>query len=451
MPSGSRGTAPSSRRHWLLVAMLVFGQGLRTADAQLSTPTTHSGQTQGLEAGRLTFYPSLVVDYGYDDNVFYSSGVGFGNNQVSSRLTNIQPRLLFDLPMGENWVRWAYSPLYRNYSTSAYVQTDPWSHYFDLDGHLNLGTRGFTNFKDHFVSGRQELQEVDPGGELTFGLVPFRLHSPLVEVGMNAGARQAVSVVWTYDSTQFDLTEPSGLYNFRGHGLEGRYTYKLSPDTRAYVFYGRNVAVQSRGDGVNVDTMTTGVGLEKMLNRSVVTQVTAGYEEMNFTGGAPANYAGPTISANASWQIDDITRVSFTVRRQPYQSYYLDNNFYLNRNLAASMTRQIGATAYWVLGVEFENNIYSEPLQAADDPAFFCADDGNGGLVCPSDGERRRDRGWRAQGGMGFQMSRSVRAFVGYNYNVHSSNVLEAFPEGFSDPFNYTVNRVIFRFEVGFL
>jgi hypothetical protein len=29
--------------------------------------------------------------------------------------------------------------------------------------------------------------------------------------------------------------------------------------------------------------------------------------------------------------------------------------------------------------------------------------------------------------------------------------MLQAFPEGFSDPFDYTVNRVVFRVEVGFL
>jgi hypothetical protein len=104
-----------------------------------------------------------------------------------------------------------------------------------------------------------------------------------------------------------------------------------------------------------------------------------------------------------------------------------------------------------MLGVGMENNHYSDPLDVSEDPASFCTDDGNGGLTCPSDGVRRRDRGWRLQGGLGFQMSRSARAFLGYNYQARSSNVLQVYPEGFSDPFDYTVNRLVFRVEVGFL
>lgn len=451
MRSGSGGTAPSSRRPWPLAAALLLGLGLRPAVAQTIGPPSHTYQNQGIEAGHLVFYPSLLIDYGYDDNIFYSSGTGFGNEQVPSRLTVIQPRLEFDVPRGQDWVRWTYSPVYRNYSTSAYTQLNPWSHFFDLDGRLTFGTRGFTTFKDHFVKGSQELQEVDPGGELTFGLVPFRTHNPMVEVGMNAGVRQAVSVVWNYDSTQFENNELTGLFNFRGHGLEGRYNYQLSPDTKAYLFYGRSLTVQARDTGVDVDVMTTGIGLEKTLNRSVVTQVMAGYQEMDFTGAGPENYAGPVLSASAAWQIDEITRVAFSVRRQPYQSFYLNNNFYLDRNLSVSLARQVGSTAYWTVGVELENNRYSAPLDASESPPIYCMDDGNGGLTCPSDGVRRRDRGWRLQAGMGFQMSRSVRAFLGYNYQVRSSNMLQAFPEGFSDPFNYTVNRLLFRIEVGVL
>jgi len=38
----------------------------------------------------------------------------------------------------------------------------------------------------------------------------------MLEVGMNVGVRQAVSVLWNYDSTQFDQPEVTGLYNFAG-------------------------------------------------------------------------------------------------------------------------------------------------------------------------------------------------------------------------------------------
>ena len=106
---------------------------------------------------------------------------------------------------------------------------------------------------------------------------------------------------------------------------------------------------------------------------------------------------------------------------------------------------------YWTAGAGVENSAYSDHIQAADDPLLFCAPDGSGGLVCPSDGIRRRDSGWRLQAGLGFQMSRTMRGFLSYTHQVRSSNVLQPFPDGFSDPFDYTVNRLLFRVEVGLL
>jgi len=90
------------------------------------------------------------------------------------------------------------------------------------------------------------------------------------------------------------------------------------------------------------------------------------------------------------------------------------------------------ATTYWMLGW-LENNHYSDRWTP---PRLR-------GLLrgrrqwradLPSDGTRRRDRAWSVQAGLGFQVSRSARAFLGYNYQARSSNMLQSFPEVFLTP-----------------
>jgi len=410
----------------------------------------------GLEWGRFNVYPSVTFDYGHDDNIFFTSDdLDNPGAIVSSRELMVQPKFLFDLPMGDNWVRMAYAPLFRNYSTEAYQPSDQWSQNFDLDGRLRLGPRFYTAFRDRFVRGTQELRAVDPGGELTFGDVPFRSNTPSVEVGMNIGARQAVSVVWNYNSVQFEDRDEASFYNYRGHGLQARYNYRVSNTTTTYAYVGNNDTEQQRFSPevelIDVEETSAGIGLYQVLNRSVTTSVSAGYQAVNYIGGSESNYRGPVLSATATWLLSDVTRMSFMVRRQPYSSFYLNNNYYLNRALGVDFTRQAGASWYWRVGGGFENNTYSDPLDITGFEGAYCAVDASSALVCPSQGERRRDRAWHVNTGVGFQISRTLRWFVGYNGQSRSSNILQADTDGFGDPFAYSVNRLFLRIEVGWL
>ena len=416
----------------LFVAGLAEGEALAQSFQTVGT---------GLHWGRFNVYPSVTMNYGYDSNIFYSSNdIDTSTGIISSREFQLQPRILFDLPMGDSWVRWAFAPMFRNYSTDAYTPTKPWSNNFDLDGHLRLGPRFYTTFRDHFVFGTEELQNVDPGGEVVFGDVPFRNHSPSVEVGCNLGARQGASVVWNYNSVQFQ-TDDAGFYNYRGHGLQARYNYKVSDVTNTYVYAGDDTTQQERfipvADTIDVETQSAGVGLNQVINRSVTTSFTAGYQAITYTGGSVSNYRGAVLAGNATWLLSDVTRLSFLVRRQPYSSFYLNNNYYLNRAVGVNLMHQAGASWYWRAGGGFENNTYSDPLEC--------------GVGCPSEGVIRRDRAWRLEGGVGGQATRTVRWFVGYNVQSRSSNILQADADGFGDPFAYNVNRLFLRIEVGWL
>ena len=443
-PSGSRG------RWWLSLAFLLSLGSI--SNAAVGPPAN-----PGLSLGRIDFHPSLRFDYGHDDNVFYSPHLECnGCSLVSSSLTVVRPQLLFDLPAGENWLRWSYAGEYRDYGTSAYSPSQPWSHFVDLDGRVRLGPRVFAALADHFVHGTQQLREVDPGGELTFGTAPFTLHSPSAEVGVNLGTRHAFSVVPSYSRTTFDRSGSSSFFTSSTHGLQARYTYTLTPTTAVYAYYGDERTHEERNSlfftNVDADSTVGGIGLRKTVNRAIVTSATIEYRTMDFHGGAPTNFSGLLVTGDAGWLLSDVSRLTVSLRRGPYPSYFLNNNYYVSDQVTVGLTHQVGTLLWWDGTVGVESNAYSEPSDVTGLETFYCQENPPGVFAdCPSRGVRRRDHAWKAEVSLGIRTGRAGRISLGYNHYERRSNMLAVSQPGFGDPNEYDVNRIFLRFEVGWL
>ena len=446
--SGPPGSVAGRRAAAVLVGAFCMAG---VAHAQVYGSARLNAQGDGIAWGPATVRPTVLFNYGYNDNIFYASDSQNLENPLASRESGIQPGIRFDLPFGRSYLQGGYSALYRSYSTEEYTPTSQWSHYFDLDGRIRVGAIGYFNLRDRFVRGSQELREVDPGGELTFGDLPFRSHTPSVEAGIDLGARQGASIVWNYSSSQYSEIEGLSFSNYRGHGFQARYNYRLRPETGAYLYVGTDTMAQSREDGpLEYEGHGVGIGYTQMVGRSVTAQFTAGYQVIDASGVLDSAYHGPTASGSASWLMGDATRFILGVRRTPYQSFYLNNAYYLNRAVNLEVLHQVGLGAYWRLVTGFEQNVYSDELDITGSESFYCRDEGSG-PVCPSSGVVRRDRGWRAEAGFGAQLSRVARWYLGYNWQSRASNLLAADADGFGDPFAYEVNNVFFRIEVGWL
>lgn len=448
-----RSAGPSGpglgRRTVTGLAVALCGSGL--AYAQLTDPGQLNTQGDGIAWGPATLRPTLILNLGYDDNIFYASDDLSTEPALGSREGQVQPGIRFDLPFGDSYLQGGYSALYRNYETPEYTPSSQWSHYFDLRGRIRAGARGYFNLQDRFVRGSEELREVDPGGELTFGDLPFRSHTPSIEAGIDFGLRQGASVVWNYKSSQYSEIEGQTFANYRGHSMQFRYNYRLGPEASAYLYYGADTMDQRRPEGdLDFSGEAVGFGYTQSVGRAITAQFSGGYQVLDASGVLQSAYHGPTASGSATWRVGDATRFVLGARRLPYQSFFLNNAYYLNRTFDLEVLHQVGLTGYWRLRTAFEQNAYSEELDISGFEGFYCRDDG-GGLVCPSAGVRRRDTGWRAEAGFGAQLSRVARWYLGYNWETRSSNLLAADTEGFGDPFAYEINRYFFRIEVGWL
>lgn len=432
----------------------------------LQVPTAARGQTfrttsEGLNAGHFVLYPSMMLEYTQDGNVRYESQDGPGGSVTRSGIYVLRPRLLVDLPIGSGRVRWVYSPAYREYTNESFQQTRRFSHFLDFEATRSGPVLSF-RASDHLVRATVELPEIDPGREATFGSVPFTSHSPELEVTVKAGARNGLSILPRYSAVRFEDQESAAFFSYRRKGIEMRVSRALSEPTGLYAYYALDTTDQEReqilfGD-VSLDARTLGVGLRRTLNQEVITSIAAGYKTIDFRGGSKTDFAGSVLDATASWHLGDDTLLDVSVSRQAYQSFFVNNNYYINGEARFRLMHEVGHSVYWEVSLAYLSNVYADPLDisvtAATPPNLDSDGDGridSYEVLEPSVGRRRRDEVYRMQAGAGWQIVPKLRVFIGYNGERRSSNMEQSFAGGVFDPFDYSVNRAVFRIEAGWL
>jgi hypothetical protein len=443
----------------MLCAVLCVFAG---APALAQQPPPLPPDARGVPLGPVTMFPALATDYSYNDNVFYASQEDAAAI-IPSGLYTLEPKFLFDLPVGQSDIRWTYGALLRHYSSAEYVtasgasRRDDNSQRLDIDTSFHLGSSLRLNVFEHLLKGTQELRSVDPGGEAVFGTVPFLFNDAALELVWDVSGRSGFTLRPRYSSTHFSEQANAVFYDYATTGLEGRYNYRLSPETTLYLSYAQENTSQSRiGTGlftdVTVDTQRAGVGLTRTVNRAVTARAYVGYARQDYTGGAASNFAGLTLDVGAGWLLTDVLRLDVSLRQEPYQSFYLNNNFYVNRLGDFHFTRQVGQKVLVRAGAGFEQNDYSDGLEVTpDSQALLCsANDPND---CPSRGTVRRDHVFRYDAAVGWQVRPAMRWSVGYNHESRDSNVVHwlADPGTFYDPFDYRVGRFYVRLEMGWM
>jgi Putative beta-barrel porin 2 len=431
---------------WVLSAGIARAQVFRTA-------------SEGLNVGHFVLYPSIAFEYTDDDNVFFASRELPGDQIIKSGVRIIRPRILMDLPLGANRVRWVYSPVYRDYTSKSFDQTRRISHFFDFEA-THTGPVLTLRAGDHLVLGTVELQEVDRGGEAVFGTTPFRSYTTEGEVTLNVGARNGIALLPLYSAVTFDDSRSASFLGYNRRQVELRFQHAVSLPTLLYGFYSFDDTRQEREQvlfgNVSYEARTAGIGLRRSINQEVVTSLNAGYKVIDFTGGSRSNFTGPVVDANAVWQLGDATALAIAAGHQAYQSFYVNNNYYVDTELRLRLTHQVGHNVFWDSSIGFTNNHYADKLDISVTPETPSSQDLNADgridvyeSLQPSVGRRRRDHVYHAEIGAGWQISRTLRLFIGYNSDRRRSNVDQVVSGQTIDPFDYSVNRVIFRLEAG--
>jgi hypothetical protein len=418
---------------------------------------------QGISAGKFLLFPSITVETGYDDNVFYQSDSIPGTELVSSGRLVLAPKIMFDLPLSRSRTRLAYTLQYRDYSSEEFVQANHLSHFFDFDAWVRVGDNLTLALREHYVEGTQEVQQFDPGGEVRFGLVPFTLSEPTVEVNLAFGGRHQVALLPRLSTLNFDDKAAAGFYDYERRGLTGRYQYQVDPATAAFASYFREKTDQDRatsyfGD-IDVETRYIGAGLQRSFGGSIASSVSAGYETQDYEGGFGENFSGLVCDINLAWSAADVYRFELLASRQPYQSFFVNSNYYLSNMIRVRVAQQLGRSAYWVAGLALQRNPYADPvdIRVTPDSPPDSDLDGDGFIdvyetLLPSQGKLRRDGAFIVELAAGMRLSPSLRLTLGYNHEARDSNIEQSFDAtSVFEPFDYTVDRVFLRIEAGIL
>ena len=173
---------------------------------------------------------------------------------------------------------------------------------------------------------------------------------------------------------------------------------------------------------------TVGLGLTRTLHALIVTQVSVGYETMEFMGGAGEDFAGVVGEANISWEVSNLNRINVSVLRKPYASIYLDSNYYMATAAQLRWIRQLGRHSYTDVGATIQESDFV-PLQ----------------------GVGRQERLIRLEAGLGHEFMRNLRGYAGFNVEQRESNVVQMTGGVGADPFDYQLYRFIFRIEAGWM
>jgi hypothetical protein len=435
-----------------------MGPGLAApAAAQIFTT-----RNQGLATGPFLLFPSISFEGSHDSNVLFRSS-DLSGDIVDSHIFLIRPRILVDLPIGQNRIRWAYSPQFRDYSSAQFKQSNRISHFFDLEGTLKLGPAVTCLLRDRMVRGTVEVDQVDRGGELTFGLIPFVLQAASAEITLDLGARQGISVLPSYETVHFEEAGAQRLFSYQRRAFEMRYNFRLSEPSTFYVFSSYEGTQQDREQlifgQVEAASHRAGVGLRRIVNQSVVTQISTGYQKLEFVGGTGSRFSGPGLDGTINVRLGDLASLDVSALRQPLQSFFINNNFYLAEQVRVALRHQISRGMLYTAAVTYYRNRYADPLDirvTSETPAGEDQAPANGFIdafeaFLPSLGTRRRDTGIRLEAGVGYQFGPKIRAFIGYNQERRESNILQEIAGITVSPFDYRVNRLSLRFEVGWL
>jgi len=428
-----------SRSRWTTA----LGGLLALALAGSARGQTYESMGEGVNVGHFVLHPSLAYEYTYDNNILFMSTDLPGSDPVASGAIVLRARLLADLPIRDSRIRLVYAPFIRSYTSDRFEAEDRLNHVFDLEGLFHTDGPITIVLRDHYVNGTVSLQEqVDQGNGLPSGLGHYAMHNPQMELGLTLGVRHAFFLLPSYSRSSFtgfvsNLGPGPGAglgrivdYGYTTRAIEGRYSYKLSEPTSLYGYSATEGTTQTLTGvrDVRIQSRSIGLGMTRTLDEGLVTQLSAGYQGLDFDGGRGRNFSGPVAEASIIWQVAEVTRLDFGVLRKPYASIYADSNYYVATEGRARWTRQMGRSSYVDAGAMLQENQY-----------------------VPFQGVGRTERLIRLEAGTGHQFIKNLRGYIGLQLEQRESNVLQMSGSVGSDPFQYRLHRLLFRLEAGWL
>jgi len=318
-----------------LVAVLVValcGASPGAAQSSAIRSGIAANPEEGIVVGPFLFSPAVELSWESRDNIFFTA-----TNEVSSDVYLARARFMFELPIYDSYVRFSYSPQYRDYGN--WDQSRPWTHYVDAAAAFELPSGLKLTAAYSFVSGSQETREIDPGGELVFGDRAFEKHLANLEVAYWMTPTDGLRVTGTLNDVSYtDAPQNLGgidFFDYSRLGLGAGWLHQLSPTSVLDLSY-RHEDFDATPRGSFFDQRDTTseqltLGLTGQLTPVLASELQVGWRTTEIDDGGTAGteeFSSWVVSGSLTWEMAHGSSLVLDVLRWDYPSAYSTNAYY---------------------------------------------------------------------------------------------------------------------------
>ena len=355
------------KRGCYIAACFVLGVMIAvSAPAQEMTSSTGEvGMTpvntdEAISVGPFIFSPALQLSWQYRDNIFFTP-----DNEIADQVYLARARLLFEVPVYESYIRFSYTPQYRDYKD--YELEDKWQHFFDAAAAFEFSSGLTLNLAYSYIIGNLETREIDPGGEVFFG--DRRFDKQWAKVGGDYWITGRDGLVFNVSWEDLDHEDPRLFYDYTRLTGGFGWLHQLSPIMVMDVKYGiidfdaHNSPFENNDyrDSLSHDLT---VGFRGQINPVIATELRVGYRVITYDPQPDEpqveDFKGAIVNGFISWDLAHGSLLRLDLLRIPYPSAFGDNANYL----ASGVSLMYGLNRGNVFGqvrARFQNNDYSRP------------------------------------------------------------------------------------------
>lgn len=290
---------------------------------QSSSPASVNSD-EAIEMGPFLFSPTLELTWENRDNIFFTP-----DNGVDDTIWLARAKLLFELPVLDSYLRFSYTPQYRDYQD--YELRENWAHFFRMEGVFERPSGLQVRPTYRFVSGNLETREIDPGGELVFGDRQFDKHEAGLRVDYWATPTDGLSLEGRYTTLEYD--DPNLFYDYSRAAFSLGWLHQMSPKLGLDLRYERD-SFDADDTLAWRDSDSDAILLALLGEVSPVlnSKLTLGYRSTEFdtVEGGPGidDFSGFVARGELIWELAHGSEVVFEVHRWDHPSAYSQNAYY---------------------------------------------------------------------------------------------------------------------------
>jgi hypothetical protein len=320
----------------------------------------------GFALGPVILAPSLTTSYAYDSNVFQRSDA-FAPS--TDQVLTVQPAAILTVPFSNSAFRLGDTLRWVDYKNTAQVAGKTSNEAF-ADLNLRFATLDTLALSARRIAGVAETLAFDPGREVVFNGQFYRFHTETASIAREISGARGYRVALSRSVLRFDRSGGVAFFDYSGFDGEVSYLQSLSPNTRlAFGYLGSRYDHFDVGPGADPHAVfRTENGdviygqIEGRLGPRQPYRARLGWERLAFEGSAANDFSGLIGQADFSLIVGGGTILTLTSHRQPYRSFFLDNNFYVFDQIGERVDRTFPTGSSIGGSLLFARNSYGEPV-----------------------------------------------------------------------------------------